>query len=189
MDSLKSRFEKDLKNKLLFKTSRHMTEEILLLKNFKYFDEDNTEKCDVETFLQVIAKVGVLSFGEQDLFQLFNYYAKGQQYLDYKDFIGQVFDNDSLKKRDQQSEKKDMESQNQKEEEPQNENQPPQNEPEIPQNENEELDPIDELILRVRNRLSKRGIRNLIRMEGRFRELDENNEQELDLKMFAQICH
>ena len=190
MDSLKSRFEKDLKNKLLFKTSRHMTEEILLLKNFKYFDEDNTDKCDVETFLQVIAKVGVLSFGEQDLFQLFNYYAKGQQYLDYKDFIGQVFDNDSLKNKKQQSEEKNREIQNQKEEpEPKNEYQPPQNEPEVPKNENEELDPIDELILRVRNRLSKRGIRNLIRMEGRFRELDENNEQELDLKMFAQICH
>ena len=29
--------EKDLKTKLLFNTSGHMTEEILLLKNFKYF--------------------------------------------------------------------------------------------------------------------------------------------------------
>ena len=29
----------------------------------------------------------------------------------------------------------------------------------------------------------------MIRMEGRFRELDENNEQELDLKSFGQICH
>ena len=185
MDSLKSRFEKDLKTKLLFKTSPHMTEEILLFKNFKYFDEDNIEKCDVETFLQVIAKVGVLSFGEQDLFQLFDYYSKGQQYLDYKDFIGQVFDNESFKNKIQQSEKE-----NKKEEyKPSKiEYESPKNEPEPQQNDNEELDHIDELILRIRNRLSKRGIRNLIRMEGRFRELDENNEQELDIKMFAQIC-
>ena len=117
MESLKSRFEKDLKNKLLFKTSPHMTEEILLLKNFKYFDEDNTDKCDIDTFLKVIAKVGVLSFGEQDLYQLFNYYSQGQQYLDYKDFIGQVFDNESLKHKAQQgSERKSREKPNRNEE-------------------------------------------------------------------------
>ena len=191
MDSLKSRFEKDLKIKLLYKTSPHMTEEILLLKNFKYFDEDNTDKCDIDTFLKVIAKVGVLSFGEQDLKQLFNYYSRGQQYLDYKDFIGQVFDNESLKNKAQQSSgKKNLESQNRNEEyePPQQENEP-ESEVQPPQAENEELDPIDQLILRVRNVLSKRGISNLIKLEGRCRELDENNEQELDIKMFAQICH
>ena len=191
MESLKSRFEKDLKNKLLFKTSPHMTEEILLLKNFKYFDEDNTDKCDIDTFLKVIAKVGVLSFGEQDLKQLFNYYAQGQQYLDYKDFIGQVFDNESLKHRAQQgseSKNRGKPNKNEEYEQPQQEYEP-ESEALPPQNENEELDPIDELILRVRNRLSQRGISNLINLEARCRELDENNEQELDIKMFAQICH
>ena len=54
MDSLKSRFEKALKTKLLYKTSGHMTEEVLLLKNFKYFDEDETNESDIETFLKVI---------------------------------------------------------------------------------------------------------------------------------------
>ena len=61
MEQLKSQFEKDLKNKLLYKTSGHMTEEILLLKNFKYFDEEYTNKCDSKTFIQVISKVGVLN--------------------------------------------------------------------------------------------------------------------------------
>ena len=61
MDSLKTRFEKALKTKLLYKTSGHMTEEVLLLKNFKYFDEDETNNCDIDTFLRVVAKVGVLS--------------------------------------------------------------------------------------------------------------------------------
>jgi Ca2+-binding EF-hand superfamily protein len=170
MEQLKSKFEKDLKTKLLFKTSGHMTEEILLLKNFKYFDEDNTNKCDSETFFQVISKVGVLSLSEDELNQLFNYYSKGQELLNYKDFIGEVFNNESLK--------------NKKEAPPQKE--PKENEE---QNENEEeLDHIDELILRIRNTLSQKGLSNLIKLEGRCRELDENNEQELDLKMFTQLC-
>ena len=61
MDSLKSRFEKALKTKLLYKTSGHMAEEVLLLKNFKYFDEDETNEANIDTFLKVIAKVGATS--------------------------------------------------------------------------------------------------------------------------------
>ena len=172
MEQLKSQFEKDLKTKLLYKTSGHMTEEILLLKNFKYFDEENSNKCNAATFFQVISKVGVLNLSEEELYQLFNYYSKDQKLLNYKDFIGEVFNNESLKDKKEKEEQKNVEEeQNQNEE----------------QNE-QELDPIDELILRIRNILAKKGISNLIKMEGRCRELDENNEQELDLKMFKQIC-
>ena len=170
MDQLKSQFEKDLKIKLLYKTSGHMTEEILLLKNFKYFDEDNTDQCDSSTFLQVIAKVGVFKFSEDELERLFDFYSKGQKLLNYKNFIGEVFDNDSLKI--------NKEEENIPNEENQNENEG--------QNE-QEYDNIDEMIFNIRNRLAQRGIGNFIKMEGRFRELDENNEQELDLKLFNQI--
>ena len=173
MEQLKKQFEKDLKTKLLFKTSPHMTEEILLLKNFKYFDEDNTNKCDSDTFNQVISKVGVLNLSDEQLDQLFNYYSKGQEFLNYKEFIGEVFNNESLK---QKKEPQYQEKENEKGNEEQNEN-------------DEELDHVDELILRIRNRLSKKGLKNLINMEGRFRELDENNEQEIDLNKFKQICH
>ena len=169
MDKLKSQFENDLKTKLLYKTSGHMTEEILLLKNFKYFDEDGTNHCDSDIFFQVISKVGVLSFSKDELTQLFDYYSNGQKYLNYKNFIAEVFKNESLKDiHTERNIQDDGEEQNPDE---------------------EEMDPIDELILNIRNRLSKKGLRNLIQMEGRFRELDENNEQELDLNMFSQICH
>ena len=168
MDQLKNQFEKDLKNKLLFKTSPHMTEEILLLKNFKYFDEDYTNKCDPQTFIQVISKVGVLSFSEEELIQLFDYYSKGQKLLNYKNFIGEVFNNDSLKEEQQEEENAPQEEKGEENE--------------------QELDHVDELILNVRNRLAKKGLNNFIKMEGRCRELDENNEQELDMKLFNQIC-
>ena len=97
MDSLKSRFEAALKTKLLYKTSGHMAEEILLLKNFKYFDEDETNHCDIDTFLKVVAKVGVLSLSEEELIQIFNFYSKGKKYLNYKDFVAEIYNNESLR--------------------------------------------------------------------------------------------
>lgn len=99
MSQLKAKFEKDLKSKLLYKTSPHMTEEMLLLKSFIYFDIDRTGQCDADTFFQVMSKVGIFGFTEDEMKQLFNIYSGGQKNLDYKDFIGVVFDNESLKKK------------------------------------------------------------------------------------------
>ena len=187
MDSLKSRFEATLKTKLLYKASGHMTEEILLLKNFKYFDEDETNQCDFDTFLKVIAKVGVLSLSDEELVQIFNFYSKGKKQLNYKDFVSLIYKNESLKdntpKNEEDIDKEDQEQKEEKEE--------PQNikeEKEEKENDNEEIDHVDELILNVRNKLAKRGLLNLINMESRFRELDEDNTQELDIKQFSKIC-
>ena len=187
MDSLKSRFEATLKTKLLYKASGHMTEEILLLNNFKYFDEDETNQCDFDTLLKVIAKVGVLSLSDEELIQIFNFYSKGKKQLNYKDFVSLIYKNESLKdntpKNEEDIDKEDQEQKEEKEE--------PQNikeEKEEKENDNEEIDHVDELILNVRNKLAKRGLLNLINMESRFRELDEDNTQELDIKQFSKIC-
>ena len=182
MDSLKTRFEKALKTKLLYKTSGHMTEEVLLLKNFKYFDEDETNNCDIDTFLRVVAKVGVLSLSEEELIQIFNSYSKGKKYLNYKDFVSILYNNQSLKdnKANDENEKEENMEQPQQQEQ--------DNEEKENNKENEEIDHVDELILNIRNRLTKRGLLNLINIESRFRELDEDNTQELDIKLFTQIC-
>lgn len=184
MDSLKSRFEKALKTKLLYKTSGHMTEEVLLLKNFKYFDEDETNESDIETFLKVIAKVGVLSLSEEELIQIFNYYAKGKKYLNYKDFIALIYNNQSLKDNTTKNEQTPEED----EQEIPKENEDKDVNNENNENDNEEIDHVDALILNIRNKLAKRGLLNLINIESRFRELDEENAQELDIKLFTQIC-
>ena len=184
MDSLKSRFEKALKTKLLYKTSGHMTEEVLLLKNFKYFDEDETNESDIETFLKVIAKVGVLSLSEEELIQIFNYYAKGKKYLNYKDFIALIYNNQSLK--DNTTKNEQTPEEDEQEIPKENENKDVNNENN--ENDNEEIDHVDALILNIRNKLAKRGLLNLINIESRFRELDEENAQELDIKLFTQIC-
>ena len=185
MDSLKSRFEKALKTKLLYKTSGHMTEEVLLLKNFKYFDEEETNNCNIEAFLKVIAKVGVSSLTEEELIQIFNYYSNGKKYLNYKDFISLIYNNESLKDNnpndlnDEQEQEKENEEEIKKEE---------MNNEENNENEKEEIDHVDELILNIRNKLAKRGLLNLINIETRCRELDEENTQELDIKLFTKIC-
>ena len=189
MESLISQFLKNLKTKLLYKTSGHMTEEVLLLKNFKYFDEDETKNCTKETFLKVIAKVGVLSLSEEELIKIFNYFSKGKKYLNYKDFISEIYNNESLK--DQNNNEQDIKENKEEIEENKEQikddenNEKNKNEGE---NENEENEKEDEVVLNIRNKLSKRGLLNLINMESRFRELDEDNTQELDIKMFTKIC-
>ena len=184
MDSLKSRFIKALKTKLLYKTSGHMTEEVLLLKNFKYFDEDETNESNIDTFLKVIAKVGVLSFTEEELIQIFNYYSKGKKYLNYKDFISLIYNNESLKDNTPKKEHITQNEQEQEKEKEENDNENKENN----ENDKEEIDHVDELILNIRNKLAKKGLLNLINIESRFRELDEENAQELDIKLFTQIC-
>ena len=185
MESLKSKFESALKTKLLYKASGHMTEAILLLKNFKYFDEDETNNCNVETFLKVVAKVGVLSFSEEELIQIFNYYSKGKKYLNYKDFVSLIFNNESLKDNStKKAEEKEVVEENPEQNEPKEEDK----EKKEKENENEEIDHTDELILNLRKKLAKRGLLNLINIESRLRELDEDNTQELDIKLFSQLC-
>ena len=194
MEALKSKFESALKTKLLYKTSGHMTEAILLLKNFKYFDDEETNNCNIDTFLKVVAKVGVLSFSEEELIQIFNQYSKGKKYLNYKDFVSLIFNNESLKDNSTKKEEgQDEVVENQEIKEPtkeEKENSKEDKEKNEKENENEkeEIDHTDELILNLRNKLAKRGLLNLINIESRLRELDEDNTQELDIKLFSQLC-
>ena len=177
METLSFNFEKELKIKLLYKTNPHMTEEVLLFKTFKYFDVENSDHCDLNTFLKVIAKVGLLEFSEKELSSLFFYYSNNQKLLNYKDFIGIIFNNESLKKNKNCVQEKYIPPQTQQETNPQIENE-----------NNEENDPIEEYILRIRKNLSKKGLPNLINMESTFRVMDENNEQEIDFNQFCEIC-
>ena len=182
MESLISNFLKSLKIKLLYKTSGHMTEEVLLLRNFKYFDEDETKTCTKETFLKVMAKVGVLSLSEEELIKVFNYYSKGKKHLNYKDFVAEIYNNESLRDKANNREGEEKEE-NEEKNEPNKEENNDENE-----NENEEGEKEDDVVLNIRNKLSTRGLLNLINIESRFRELDEDNTQELDINMFTKIC-
>lgn len=54
------RFEAELKNKLLFKSSAKVTSEAYLFKAFKFFDLFNNGYLNKKDFFKAIAKCGVV---------------------------------------------------------------------------------------------------------------------------------
>ena len=171
MDHLKQRFEKDLKAKLVLKSSGHAQEDLLLLKAFAYCDSKETGKCDQDQFAQALTKVGFYGFTDIELDKLFLLYSKGEKYLDYKNFVGMLFNNPSLINQEEEQ----QQSKNEEEQEEQNE-------------ENEEQDLIEIIIMKLRNKLSQKGLSNLISIETGFRDMDTENLQELDYSTFKAAC-
>ena len=94
---MKTSFEKELKNKLLMKTVGNQSEEIVLLKAFKYFDLSNTNLSDKQTFVKAVMKIGITGFTEQNIASLFDQYdTERVGKINYKDFIGILFNNPSI---------------------------------------------------------------------------------------------
>jgi Ca2+-binding EF-hand superfamily protein len=95
--SMKKSFEKELKNKLLIKTVGNQSEEMVLLRAFKYFDLSNTNLCDKQSFIKTVMKIGITGFKEQDIASIFEMYDTEQSgRINYKDFIGILYNNPSI---------------------------------------------------------------------------------------------
>ena len=62
---MKSPFEKELKNKLLIKSTGNHSEEMILLRAFKYFDLSNTNLCNKDNFIKTVMKIGITGFTEK----------------------------------------------------------------------------------------------------------------------------
>lgn len=102
MKTLRTAFEKEIRNKLALKTNGKQSEETLLLKSFKYFDLDNSGECDKEEWLRALTKIGITGFNEQKLIDLFDAYDLNKNgSLDYKEFVKAIYkddeDDDELK--------------------------------------------------------------------------------------------
>ena len=168
MEHLKKSFEKDLKAKLILKSSGHIEENLLLLKAFAYYDQKNTGKCDKDSFAQALSKLGFYGYTDSDLDKLFLIYSNNQQYLDYKNFVNILFNEPSETK---EEEKKEKDEKIEKEEQ-----------------QGEEQDLIEIIVMRLRGLLSKRGLSNMISIETGFRNIDKKNVQELDYSTFKSAC-
>ena len=104
-EAKREKFIKELKNKLNQKAYGNTTEEAVLIKNFKYFDLDNTGKSDLESFLKTINKIGVTSFDEEEIKQMFYLYdTENTGEIDYKELASELFSNKSLSKKKNKSE-------------------------------------------------------------------------------------
>ena len=87
MDQLRSSFEKALQNKLSQKATPTQGEEIVLMKNFRYFDTDNDGFVSLPEWCKAIEKIGVVVPTFEDLKQLFYMYdLNGDGKIDCKEF-------------------------------------------------------------------------------------------------------
>ena len=186
---MKGPFEKELKNKLLIKTVGNQSEEMVLLRAFKYFDLSNTNLCDKENFIRTVMKIGITGFTEKNLGSIFDIYdTEKEGKINYKDFIGNLYNNPSLmdnpEKLKPHKKKQDYpyapsESSN-REKEPKREN--------IEENKFKKELTTDELIEIIRENIKSKGIRCLIALENNFRSLDEDNSQTIDFSSFKKTC-
>ena len=186
---MKNAFEKELKNKLLIKTIGSQSEEMVLLRAFKYFDLSNTNLCDKENFIKTVMKIGITGFTEKNLSSIFELYdTENEGKINYKDFIGNLYNNPSImdnpdklkphkKKQDypyapSESSNRDKVSKKEKEED---------------KNIQKELT-TDEIIEIIRDNIKSKGIRCLIALENNFRSFDEDNSQTIDFASFKKTA-
>lgn len=190
-EAKKEKFIKALKNKLNQKAYGSITEETVLVKAFKYFDLDNTGKSDADCFLKTINKIGVTSFDDEEIKEMFYIYdTENIGEIDYKEFASELFLNRSLskKKKIQESEKTLS-----KVEEPKTTKvSKKQNYKEIQEvstkkahlNENS----VESILNIIREKLSQRGVQGICSIARNFRIVDENNTQTIDFNEFKKAC-
>ena len=184
------KFIKELKNKLNQKAYGNTTEETVLVKNFKYFDLDNTGKSDLDSFLKTINKIGVTSFNEEEIKQMFYIYdTEKTGEIDYKELASQLFSNKSLSKKQSKSENEN--SSKKMNENTKNLNEQP-NLKEVQGNarKNEFLkeNSVEGILNIIREKLCQRGVQGICSIARNFRIVDENNTQTIDFNEFKKAC-
>ena len=96
----KGKFIKELKNKLNQKCYGNTSEETVLVRAFKYFDLDNTGLSDTDTFLKTVKKIGITSFDDDEIIEIFSSFDTNKQgVIDYREFVSELFSNKSLSKK------------------------------------------------------------------------------------------
>lgn len=158
MKTLRTAFEKEIRNKLSLKSDGKQSEETILVKAFKYFDLDNSGECDKEEWIKALSKIGITGFNNQKLLDLFVIYDENKSGgIDYREFVKAVFHEDD--------------------DEEEEDNQP--------KNDNEE-DHHDALknskvMDKFRERILARGGKGILGLARQFKIFDDNNSGTLDL--------
>ena len=175
----KGKFIKELKNKLNQKCYGNTSEETVLVRAFKYFDLDNTGLSDTDTFLKTVKKIGITSFDDDEIIEIFSSFDTNKQgVIDYREFVSELFSNKSLSKKQKSApiEKQEI---------------PAKNEIVV---ENEEknilkLNNPEEILNLMKEVLNERGVQGICSIARNFRIIDENNSQTIDFDEFKQVCN
>ena len=175
----KGKFIKELKNKLNQKCYGNTSEETVLVRAFKYFDLDNTGLSDTDTFLKTVKKIGITSFDDDEIIEIFSSFDTNKQgVIDYREFVSELFSNKSLSKKQKSApiEKQEI---------------PAKNEIVV---ENEEknilkLNNPEEILNLMKDVLNERGVQGICSIARNFRIIDENNSQTIDFDEFKRVCN
>ena len=175
----KGKFIKELKNKLNQKCYGNTSEETVLVRAFKYFDLDNTGLSDTDTFLKTVKKIGITSFDDDEIIEIFSSFDTNKQgVIDYREFVSELFSNKSLSK-------KQKSAQIEKQETPEKNEIVVENE----EKNNLKLNNPEEILNLMKDVLNERGVQGICSIARNFRIIDENNSQTIDFDEFKQVCN
>jgi len=175
----KGKFIKELKNKLNQKCYGNTSEETVLVRAFKYFDLDNTGLSDTDTFLKTVKKIGITSFDDDEIIEIFSSFDTNKQgVIDYREFVSELFSNKSLSKKQKSAplEKKEIPEKNEIVVENEEKN-------------NLKLNNPEEILNLMKDVLNERGVQGICSIARNFRIIDENNSQTIDFDEFKQVCN
>ena len=175
----KGKFIKELKNKLNQKCYGNTSEETVLVRAFKYFDLDNTGLSDTDTFLKTVKNIGITSFDDDEIIEIFSSFDTNKQgVIDYREFVSELFSNKSLSK-------KQKSAQIEKQEIPEKNEIVVENE----EKNNLKLNNPEEILNLMKDVLNERGVQGICSIARNFRIIDENNSQTIDFDEFKQVCN
>ena len=175
----KGKFIKELKNKLNQKCYGNTSEETVLVRAFKYFDLDNTGLSDTDTFLKTVKKIGITSFDDDEIIEIFSSFDTNKQgVIDYREFVSELFSNKSLSKKQKSSPKEKQEI-------------PAKNEIVVENKKKNilKLNNPEEILNLMKDVLNERGVQGICSIARNFRIIDENNSQTIDFDEFKQVCN
>ena len=175
----KGKFIKELKNKLNQKCYGNTSEETVLVRAFKYFDLDNSGLSDTDTFLKTVKKIGITSFDDDEIIEIFSSFDTNKQgVIDYREFVSELFSNKSLSKKRKSApiEKQEIPEKNEIVVENEEKN-------------NLKLNNPEEILNLMKDVLNERGVQGICSIARNFRIIDENNSQTIDFDEFKQVCN
>ena len=175
----KEKFIKELKNKLNQKCYGNTSEETVLVRAFKYFDLDNTGLSDAETFLKTVKKIGITSFEDDEIIEIFSLFDTNKQgVIDYRELVSDLFSNKSLSKKQKSAPivKQELSQKNETKIENEEKN-------------NLNLNTPEEILNLMKEALNERGVQGICSIARNFRIIDENNSQTIDFDDFKQVCN
>ena len=112
---------------------------------------------------------------ESDLEQIFNLYdTDGSGELDYKEFVGGIFSNNSVNNESRNPKKVQAETTS-----------PVKR---MSKQEYLETEEVDNILQKIRSKLASRGVRGICSIARNFRIIDDNNSQSLDMNEFRKAA-